>query len=159
MFESRILNDDGLYGVLPLLVSFMTNLEYANGMSHSLLVHICKLSSLSCDAFLMDVQADEALVMQSSVLYNKNPSLHLVITLFHTALHKEIETFCLQVGDSFENLLDLFSLNMMPFLTIEVFRLVIFHTNEFYLIPSLSSNLRICVDPHLAISFPKIWRV
>jgi hypothetical protein len=58
--------------------------------------------------FFMGVQADEALVMQSSVLYNNNPTLHLVITLFHTALHKEIETFCLQVCDSFGDFLDFF---------------------------------------------------
>ena len=50
--------------------------------------------SMTCH---IDVQADEALVMQSSVLYNKNPTLHLVITLFHTALQKEIEVFCMQV--------------------------------------------------------------
>ncbi|KAG0596843.1 hypothetical protein M758_UG288300 [Ceratodon purpureus] len=42
--------------------------------------------------------ADEALVMQSGLLYNKNPTLHLVMTVFHTALHKEIEIFCLQVA-------------------------------------------------------------
>lgn len=56
----------------------------------------------------MGVQADEALIMQSSVLYNKNPTLHLAITLFYTALHKEIETFCVQVCDSFGTLLNFY---------------------------------------------------
>lgn len=63
------------------------------------------LSTASCHTFFMGVQADEALVMQSSVLYNKNPTLHLAITLFYTALHKEIETFCVQVCDSFGKML------------------------------------------------------
>ncbi|CAK9867158.1 unnamed protein product [Sphagnum jensenii] len=42
---------------------------------------------------------DTALPMQSSVLYNKNPTLHLAISLLHTALHKEIESFCAQVAN------------------------------------------------------------
>jgi hypothetical protein len=42
---------------------------------------------------------DTALPMQSSVLYNKNPTMHLAISLLHTALHKEIESFCAQVCD------------------------------------------------------------
>ena len=78
-------------------------------MFHFLLAHIFTFKlTIVRHIFLMGVQADEALVMQSSVLYNKNPTLHLVITLFHTALHKEIETFCLQVCDSFGNLLNSF---------------------------------------------------
>ncbi|CAM6038846.1 unnamed protein product [Sphagnum compactum] len=42
---------------------------------------------------------DTALPMQSSVLYNKNPTMHLAISLLHTALHKEIESFCAQVAN------------------------------------------------------------
>jgi DNA polymerase sigma len=45
------------------------------------------------------VQPDTALPMQSSVLYNKNPTMHLAISLLHTALHKEIESFCAQVAN------------------------------------------------------------
>ncbi|KAG0573197.1 hypothetical protein KC19_VG157000 [Ceratodon purpureus] len=54
--------------------------------------------AMSSSALNQEHMADEALVMQSGVLYNKNPTLHLVITVYHTALHREIETFCLQVA-------------------------------------------------------------
>lgn len=59
-------------------------------LEHSVAIHSSALDQ--------EHMADEALVMQSTVLFNKNPSLQLVITLFHKSLHKEIETFCLQVA-------------------------------------------------------------
>eukprot|EP00250_Pteridium_aquilinum_P026693 c33434_g1_i1 orf=1-762(-) len=53
---------------------------------------------------------DIALPMQTTLLFNSNPSLQSAITMLHNMLHKEIEGFCKQVAA--ENLLRKPSVNI-----------------------------------------------